>query len=312
MPLAGVTADADVAGEVASAVGAGEGRPFAGGAPDVVGGIVTALGAGPVLLVLDNCEQVIDGVADLVRALVSRSRTLRVLATSRAPLGLTSESVYALPELSLRTSAELFAQRARAARPGVELDPAAVTEICRHLDGLPLAVELAAARVRVLSVADISRRLRDRFALLRGGARDAPERHRTLRAVVEWSWNLLEPDGQAALRALSVFPGFTEDAAQYVLGAGDDVLDLLEHLAGQSLLQVGDSPAGVRFRMLETLREFGAARRAEAAEEEAVTGRFLAWDTLGGYGEWSARSGSAGGWCWPVCSAGRPTRRSTG
>ncbi|GHE89388.1 ATP-binding protein [Streptomyces fumanus] len=278
VPLAGVTADADVAGEVASAVGAGEGRPFAGGAPDVVGGIVTALGAGPVLLVLDNCEQVIDGVADLVRALVSRSRTLRVLATSRAPLGLTSESVYALPELSLRTSAELFAQRARAARPGVELDPAAVTEICRHLDGLPLAVELAAARVRVLSVADISRRLRDRFALLRGGARDAPERHRTLRAVVEWSWNLLEPDGQAALRALSVFPGgFTEDAAQYVLGAGDDVLDLLEHLAGQSLLQVGDSPAGVRFRMLETLREFGAARRAEAAEEEAVTGRFLAW-----------------------------------
>ncbi|MCZ9340423.1 AfsR/SARP family transcriptional regulator, partial [Streptomyces sp. TRM76130] len=159
---------------------------------------------GPVLLVLDNCEQVIDGAADLVQALTARSARLRVLTTSRAPLGLSAESLYALPELSPATSAALFAQRARAARPGVELDPGAVADICRHLDGLPLAVELAAARVRVLSVPDISRRLRDRFALLRGGARDAPERHRTLRAVVEWSWNLLEDDGRAALRALSV------------------------------------------------------------------------------------------------------------
>jgi predicted ATPase len=277
VPLAGVTADADVPGEVASAVGAGEGRQFAGGG-DVVSGIVGALGAGPVLLVLDNCEHVIAGAAGLVQALVSRSKELRVLATSRAPLGLTSESVYALPELSQATSVELFVQRARAARPGVELAAAEVAEICRHLDGLPLAVELAAARVRVLSVADISRRLRDRFTLLRGGARDAPERHRTLRAVVDWSWNLLEPDGRAALRALSVFPGgFTEDAAQYILGETGDALTLLEQLAGQSLLKVGESPAGVRFHMLETLREFGSAKRAEAGEEEAVTGRFLAW-----------------------------------
>ncbi|MEU1401768.1 BTAD domain-containing putative transcriptional regulator [Streptomyces sp. NPDC005728] len=275
--LAGVLADDDVAGEVASAVGAGEGGRFAGGG-DVVSGIVAALGAGPALLVLDNCEQVIPGAADLVQALVSRSKELRVLATSRAPLGLTSESVYALPELSLATSVELFAQRARAARPGVELPADKVAEICRHLDGLPLAVELAAARVRVLSVADISRRLRDRFALLRGGARDAPERHRTLQAVVEWSWNLLEPDGRAALRALSVFPGgFTEDAAQCVLGESGDALTQLEQLAGQSLVKVGDSPTGVRFHMLETLREFSAARRAEAGEEEAVTGRFLLW-----------------------------------
>ncbi|MET7847180.1 BTAD domain-containing putative transcriptional regulator [Streptomyces avermitilis] len=272
--LAGVLADDDVAGEVASAVGAGEGR-FGG---DAVGGIVAALGAGPALLVLDNCEQVIPGAADLVQALVSRSKELRVLATSRAPLGLTSESVYALPELSPATSVELFTQRARAARPGVELPADQVAEICRHLDGLPLAVELAAARVRVLSVADISRRLRDRFALLRGGARDAPERHRTLQAVVEWSWNLLEADGRAAMRALSVFPGgFTEDAAQYALGESADALTLLEQLAGQSLIKVGDTPSGLRFHMLETLREFSAARRAEAGEEEAVTGRFLLW-----------------------------------
>jgi len=273
--LAGVTADEDVAGEVASAVGAGEGRQFTG---DAVSGIVAALGTGPALLVLDNCEQVIAGAADLVQALVSRSKELRILATGRAPLGLTSESVYALPELSPATSAELFVQRARAARPGVELPADRVAEICRHLDGLPLAVELAAARVRVLSVADIARRLRDRFALLRGGARDTPERHRTLQAVVEWSWNLLEPEGRAALRALSVFPGgFTEEAARYVLGDTGDALALLEQLAGQSLLKVDDSPSGVRFGMLETLREFGAARLAEAGGTEAVTGRFLAW-----------------------------------
>ncbi|MEU9474605.1 BTAD domain-containing putative transcriptional regulator [Streptomyces sp. NPDC048191] len=275
--LAGVTADDDVAGEVASAVGAGDGRPYPGGG-DAAGGIVGALGAGPALLVLDNCEHVVAGAAALVQALVSRSKELRVLATSRAPLGLTSESVYALPELSQATSVELFVQRARAARPGVELPADSVAEICRHLDGLPLAVELAAARVRVLSVADISRRLRDRFTLLRGGARDAPERHRTLRAVVDWSWNLLEPDGQAALRALSVFPGgFTEDAAEYLLGDAGDTLGLLEQLAGQSLIKADDGPGGVRFRMLETLREFGADRRAAAAEEETVTGRFLAW-----------------------------------
>lgn len=279
--LVGVTADEDVVGEVASAVGAGEGRQFAGGG-DAVSGVVAALGPGPALLVLDNCEHVLAGAAALVQALVSRSKELRVLATSRAPLGLTSESVYALPELSLATSFELFAQRARAARPGVELPADRVAEICRHLDGLPLAVELAAARVRVLSVADISRRLRDRFALLRGGARDAPERHRTLRAVVEWSWNLLEADGRAALRALSVFPGgFTEDAAEYVLGETGGALDLLEQLAGQSLIKVSEgpsgSPSGVRFHMLETLREFSAARRVEAGEGEAVTGRFLSW-----------------------------------
>ncbi|MFE9608048.1 ATP-binding protein [Streptomyces sp. NPDC006012] len=275
--LAGVTSDDEVTAEVASAVGAGEGLQFGAG-KDRVSGIAAALGPGPALLVLDNCEHVVRGAAGLVQALVSRSRQLRILATSRAPLGLTSESVYALPELSLTDSVDLFGQRARAARPGVELPADRVTEICRHLDGLPLAVELAAARVRVLSVTDIAHRLKDRFALLRGGARDAPERHRTLHAVVEWSWNLLESDSRAALRALSMFPGgFTADAAQSVLDGTGDAVALLEQLAGQSLIEVGDSATGVRFRMLETLREFGAARRAEAGEEEAVTGRFLGW-----------------------------------
>ncbi|SES40229.1 Predicted ATPase [Streptomyces sp. yr375] len=276
VPLAGVTTDADVTAEVASALGAGEGRPGAPGGPDPVSGILGVLGSGPALLVLDNCEQVVRGAADLVQALVSSSKDLRVLATSRAPLGLTSEAVYALPELRLGTSVELFTQRARAARPGVELPSDAVAELCRHLDGLPLAVELAAARVRVLSVPEIARRLGDRFALLRGGARDVPERHRTLHAVVDWSWNLLAEDARAALRTLSVFPGgFTGETAEQVLG--EDALLLLEQLADQSLLTVADTPTGVRFRMLETVREFSAARRTAAGEDAAAVGRFLDW-----------------------------------
>ncbi|MFJ2775097.1 AfsR/SARP family transcriptional regulator [Kitasatospora sp. NPDC087315] len=279
VPLAGVTADEDVAAEVASALGAGEGRPGAvsgHASADPVSGILGVLGSGPALLVLDNCEQVVRGAADLVQALVSSSKDLRVLATSRAPLGLTSEAVYALPELGLDTSVELFTQRARAARPGVGLPPDAVAELCRHLDGLPLAVELAAARVRVLSVPEIARRLGDRFALLRGGARDMPERHRTLHAVVEWSWNLLAEDARAALRTLSVFPGgFLGEAAEQVLG--EDAPALLEQLADQSLLTVADTPAGVRFGMLETVREFSAARRTAAGEEDEAVGRLLAW-----------------------------------
>ncbi|THA69351.1 tetratricopeptide repeat protein [Streptomyces sp. A0642] len=274
VPLAGVTADADVAAEVASALGAGAMSGQA--AADPVAGILGVLGSGPALLVLDNCEQVIGGAADLVQALVSSSKNLRVLATSRAPLGLTSEAVYALPELGTGTAVELFVQRARAARPGVELLPDAVADLCRHLEGLPLAVELAAARVRVLSVPEIARRLGDRFALLRGGARDAPERHRTLHAVVDWSWNLLAEDARAALRTLSVFPGgFCGEAAEHVLG--DDALFLLEQLTDQSLLTAADTPAGVRFRMLETVREFSAARRAEAGEDEAAIGLLLSW-----------------------------------
>ncbi|MEU1176851.1 BTAD domain-containing putative transcriptional regulator [Streptomyces sp. NPDC005820] len=273
--LAGVRADEDVAGEVASALGGG--GAYGGGA-DVTAGIVAALGAGPVLLVLDNCEQVVRGAADLARELVARSRDLRLLVTSRAPLGLSSEAVYQLPQLSPATSIELFEQRARASRPDVELPPDAVAELCRHLDGLPLALELAAARVRVLSVPEIGRRLGDRFALLRGGTRDAPERHRTLHAVVEWSWNLLEEDARAALRALSVFPGgFDEDAAERLLGDGGDALYLLEQLVDQSLLKAVDTAAGIRFHMLETVREFSAARRAAAGEEDVVTDRFLRW-----------------------------------
>ena len=278
--LAGVAADGDVAAEVASALGVGKegGNPVSrrSAPPGVPAGIVTALGPGPALLVLDNCEHVVRGAAGLVGALVSLSRDLRVLTTSRAPLGLSSESVFLLPELDLPTTAELFGQRARAARPDADLPAPAVRELCGRLDGLPLAAELAAARIRVMSVAEIARRLDDRFAVLRGSARDAPQRHRTLHAVIDWSWNLLDPAGQAAMRALSVFPGgFTAGAARHLLGA--DILPVLEQLAGQSLLKVADTVSGTRYRMLETVREFAAARRDDAGETEGVNGRFLAW-----------------------------------
>lgn len=270
--LAGVTRDGDVTGEVAAALGLGENRRV----EDPVLGILDVLGPGSALLVLDNCEQVVDGVAALVRDLVARTAELRVLTTTRAPLGLSSESVYLLPELDPDTAVALFRARAAAARPDVELPPDAVAEVCRHLDGLPLAVELAAARVRVMSVPEISRGLRDRFALLRGGPRDAPERHRTLLAVVDWSWNLLDDDGRAAMRALSVFPGgFSAAAASAVVGAG--ALDVLEHLVDQSLLKVADTAAGTRFRMLEAVRELGAARLAEAGGTQDAIGRFLDW-----------------------------------
>ncbi len=278
--LSGVAADAEVAGEVATALGAGESRRtpigYPAGPPDVPAGIVAALGPGPTLLVLDNCEQVVAGVADLAQALVSATADLRVLTTSRTPLGLSSESVYALPQLDQQTATELFSQRAAAARPDVDLPADAVADVVRHLDGLPLAIELAAARVRALSVTEIRHRLTDRFALLRGGPRDSPERHRTLQAVVDWSWNLLDPAEQQAMAALSVFPsGFSAAAAGALLGA--DPLAVLEHLIDRSLLKAADTPTGTRFQMLETVREFSTVQRTATGRDEQVTGAFLRW-----------------------------------
>jgi predicted ATPase/DNA-binding SARP family transcriptional activator len=271
--LAGVTRDADVVDEVANSLGVGEARrapvPVPSGGP--LAGVVAALGPGPALLVLDNCEQVIAGVADLVQTLVSTTADIHVLTTSRSPLGLSSESVYLLPQLDTQTATELFVQRARAARPDVELVPDAVADVVGHLDGLPLAIELAAARVRVMSVGEIRQRLTDRFALLRGGPRDAPERHRTLQAVVDWSWNQLDLVEQSAMAALSLFPaGFTAEAAQAVVGG--DALSIVESLVDHSLLTAHDTTAGARFQMLETVREFSAARRDETAVDA-----FLAW-----------------------------------
>ncbi|RSM86700.1 LuxR family transcriptional regulator [Kibdelosporangium aridum] len=253
VPLAGITEG--VAAEVQSTLDT----------PDVV----QTLDSSRALLVLDNCEHVLDEVADLVHMVVTQTEDVRVLTTSRAPLGLSSEAVYPLPELDLPTAVELFTQRARAARSDVTLPAAVVEQLCHKLDGLPLALELAAARVRVMSVEEIARRLADRFSLLRGGTRDLPDRHHTLEAVVEWSWQLLDPAAQAALPVLSVFPGgFTAAAARHVLGSDD----VIEQLVAHSLLKVRETKAGTRFVMLETVREFGALHR-----DPAVTTSFLAW-----------------------------------
>ncbi|HVE23839.1 MAG TPA: hypothetical protein VNC22_00475, partial [Sporichthya sp.] len=242
---------------------------------DVRARIAQHLDSAPSLLILDNCEHIVAAVADLVAYLVATTRTLRVLTTSRAPLAIAAETVYPLGELSTADGIELFRRRAVAARPDVNLD-GNVTEIVERLDGLPLAIELAAAKVRVMSVADIARRLENRFALLRGGDRSAPDRHQTLLAVIDWSWNLLADRERRALRWLSVFhDGFSLDAAEAMLGP--DALDAVGNLADQSLVSVVESDHGVRYRMLETVREFGRMQLVDAGEDDTAQDAHRAW-----------------------------------
>ncbi len=211
--------------------------------------------------------------------LITRTPALRVLTTTRAPLGLAAERIYPLPQLARDDAVELFRERATAARPGVLLDDERVAALVDRLDGLPLAVELAAARVRVMSVEEIERRLDDRFALLRGGSRAAPERHQTLLAVIDWSWNLLDPDEQYALRRLAVFrDGFSLDGAAAVLEA-DDALDVVTRLVDQSLVVVTEADGGLRYRLLETVREFGRVQLATAGDEEDAERLLQDWAT---------------------------------
>jgi tetratricopeptide (TPR) repeat protein len=173
----------------------------------------------------------------------------------------------------------LFVDRATAARPGAALPLDAVARLCARLDGLPLAIELAAARIRSMSIDEIERRLSNRFALLSGGDRAAPERHRTLLAVIEWSWNLLDTAEQRALSRLSEFAdGFSADAAQAVVGCAiDDVPDLLDGLVAQSLVMMRETDAGVRYRMLETVREFGQLQLDRAGTREEVRNALYSW-----------------------------------
>ncbi|MEO9325074.1 BTAD domain-containing putative transcriptional regulator [Nocardioides sp. C4-1] len=279
--LAGVASPDDVVGEVGSALGV---RDSVSGRRvltveqrnDVRGRIAQQLGSAPTLLILDNCEHVVEAVADLVAPLVAATRDLRVVTTTRAPLGIAAERVFALDQLDDVAAVELFRQRAEAARPGVRLDDDAVGSVVSRLDGLPLAIELAAAKVRAMSVADIDRRLDDRFALLRGHDRGAPDRHQTLLAVIDWSWNLLDDADRRALRRLSVFhDGFSLDGAEAVVGP--DVLSALESLAGQSLLTVRDGRDELRYRMLETVREFGRDRLVEVGEEDDARLALRSW-----------------------------------
>jgi predicted ATPase/DNA-binding SARP family transcriptional activator len=279
--LAGVTAAEDVAVEVGSVLGvrdsvSGRRALTAEQRADIRARIAQRLAQSPSLLVLDNCEHLIEAAAELTAFLVSAAPDLRVLTTSRAPLAIAAERVYPLGELETGDAAQLFRERAVAARPGVRLTEPTVASIVSRLDGLPLAIELAAARVRAMSVEEIDRRLEDRFALLRGGDRSAPDRHQTLLAVIEWSWNLLDAGEQRALRRLALFhDGFTLEAAEAVLGTG--AFDAVRGLVDQSLLSVREAPAGIRYRMLETVREFGRRQLADAGEDASARAAQRGW-----------------------------------
>ncbi len=243
---------------------------------DVRGRIAQELDVGPVLLVLDNCEHVLETVASLVAFLLVTARDLRVLTTSRAPLRIGAERVVPLTQLAPDDAAGLFRRRGLAVRPDADLDDATVAAVVARLDGLPLAIELAAARLRTMSVAEVRRRLDDRFELLRSRDRGAPERHRTLTAVIEWSWDLLSAREQQALARLSVFhDGFELEAAESVVGAG--AADDVETLVDQSLLVVAETAGTTRFRALETIREFGSLRLQEAGRLEDARAAQEAW-----------------------------------
>ncbi|WP_175442394.1 BTAD domain-containing putative transcriptional regulator [Humibacillus sp. DSM 29435] len=251
--------------------------------------ILSVLGERQTLLIVDNCEHVVDAAAGWIADLLASTTTVRILATSRSPLAISGESVYLLDSLTSDDegsvpgpATQLFMERALAARPGVILPEVTVSRLCTRLDGLPLAIELAAARVRSMSVEEIERRLNNRFALLTGGERTAPARHRTLMAVIDWSWNLLGDDEKALLPRLSLFPdGFDADAVAAVGAAssGSDTTDALEGLVNQSLVSASENPATglMRYRMLATVREFGELELAASGEEPRVRTAMFAW-----------------------------------
>ncbi len=234
------------------------------------------------LVVLDNCEHLLDASAELIIALLGAAPELTFLATSREAIGVAGELGWRVPSLSLADEAmELFADRARHARPDFAVtddNAAAVAEICARLDGLPLAIELAAARVRALSLAEIVESLHDRFRLLTGGARTAVRRQQTLRASVDWSHALLTDPERVLFRRLAVFyGGFDLDAAQAVAGGGEveryQVLDQLTLLVDKSLVVADDSGRRTRYRLLETVRQYALEKLGESGEADPVRTR---------------------------------------
>ncbi|WP_030676496.1 AfsR/SARP family transcriptional regulator [Streptomyces sp. NRRL B-1347] len=272
------TADA-VAEAVARVLGLHE-EPGAGPPLDAVARLTDALRARRLLLVLDNCEHVVDAVAEVAAGLLHDVPDLTVLATSQEPLDVSGERVRPVPPLKLEGAMELFVRRAGlgpgAAALGAD-DAEAVAELCVRLDGLPLALELAAARVRTMGVHGLLARIDDRFALLGRGFRGAPARQRTLRAVIDWSWSLLSGPERTVLRRLAVHDGCGLAAAEAV-GAGGavrapDVLDLLARLVDRSLVVASDRPEGPRYCVLESVRAYGAERLREAGEAEEVRER---------------------------------------
>jgi len=234
--------------------------------------LLAYLRAGTSLIVMDNCEQIVEVAADWAANMLAACPDARILATSREQLGIGGESLIEVPPLDIESEAlPLFEDRARALAPSLSLDgkAAIARQICEQLDGMPLAIELAAARTRALSLSEINSRLNDRFTLLSGGARGGPERHRTLGTAVEWSYNLL-PEKEATLYSrLSVFAGGCTLAAAETACSGDgiareEVVDLLTHLVDRSLVLLDTNVEPARYRMLETMRAHAASRLQDA------------------------------------------------
>jgi predicted ATPase/DNA-binding SARP family transcriptional activator len=282
--LARVTEGGDVLFAVVDAVvgrvrsiGRRAGEPAAGGDP--IQRLSVALADRDALVILDNCEHVIDAAADVAHQLLAACPRVTILATSREPLRITGEALWPVSPLSDEAAIRLLAERAAAVRPGFSVDETnrePVSRICRALDGLPLAIELAAARLRMMSPSQLAERLDDRFTVLVGGSRAALPRHQTLRAVVDWSWESLSKPERILARRLSIFPGgITLETAEGICAddslARCEILTALSGLIDKSILLAGD---GTRYSMLETIRAYGAEQLAANGEDEWVRAAF--------------------------------------
>jgi predicted ATPase/DNA-binding XRE family transcriptional regulator len=257
------------------------------------------LGPKHLLLVLDNCEHLIDACAELANRLLAACHELRIVGTSREPLGIPGEVGWRVPSLTVPDAAKpagtaqlsayaatrLFLERAQAARPGFRVtdrNVQAIVEVCRRLDGIPLALELAATRVRLLSIEDIAARLDDRFRLLTVGGRTAPRRQQTLRATLDWSYALLQEPERRLFSRLSVFAGGWSLSAAESICADDtidasDILSCLGRLVDQSLVVAQEHVGRVRYRLLETMRQYAAEQLEAAGESMVIRGRHRDW-----------------------------------
>ena len=296
--LAAIGADGDVAQSAFDGLGLRDALLGGGANAELTERFIAAIRERDALLILDNCEHVIESAAVFAERVLGECRRMRILATSREPLGITGEALWlveplALPEgdvspgeIESSPAVQLLRDRAGAVRKDLVLDAqtlSTMVRVCRALDGIPLAIELAAARLRTMSIDQLAHRLDDRFRLLTGGSRTALPRHRTLRAMVDWSWELLSDAERMVLRRLSVFSGGAslEAAERVCAGDGieqDDALELLTSLAEKSLLRTeGDSTP--RYRMLGTIKEYAGHRLAEAGESELTRHAHLAYFT---------------------------------
>jgi predicted ATPase/class 3 adenylate cyclase len=278
--LAGVTDPAVIGHAVASVLGIAQAQ-----GKSIEDSIVGSLTGRQVLIVLDNCEHLIEASAGFTGLLLTHCKDVRLLATSREALMVDGERIWPVPSLPFVDGAQspavaLFVDRARAVAPHFDAasDIAATAEICRRLDGIPLAIELAAARVRAMSPAQIRDRLNERFRLLTGGARRALERHQTLRHAVQWSYDLLTPSERTMLARVSVFyGGFSLEAAESICAGGEiaapDILDICDSLVRKSLINVERSNTGIRYGLLETIRQFAEEQLVAMSEAEAVRTR---------------------------------------